>query len=370
MNNEILQIISAGINKNPQKVINYSKRLSAYYKDNGNQRFSQKIDKLLDESNLNTVSLDSLKVKPFDKDSHLDIVDVKIPTLFNDNKNLYFSQSVEEEVEDFIQSYRLRNKLMDQNIYFNNNLLLYGPPGSGKTSLATYISNKTNLPLITAKLDSIVSSLLGSTAKNIRKLFEYADSQPCILFLDEFDVLAKNRDDSHELGELKRVVNSLLQNIDSFSNSSILIAATNTPSLLDNAVWRRFDTKIELKLPDRMIRKELVREYLSDFSNNIISNDKQMDILCDIFEGETPANIQNIIVSAIKKCIIHNKNSVLFTDILYECLIHKYGSHLEYSNSVLYLRNYGVTQKDISETLDISVRQVRNVLKEEINNAK
>lgn len=367
----MLQIINAGMKKNPQKVINYSKNLSDYYKTNGNVSFSKKIDKLLEQNNLQSVSLDSLKAKPFDKDSHLDIVDVKLPSsLLNENKNLYFSETVEEEIISFIQSYNYRNELLAQNLTFNNNLLLYGPPGSGKTSLASYISYQTGLPLITAKLDSIVSSLLGNTAKNIRKLFDYADSQPCILFLDEFDVLAKDRDDSNELGELKRVVNSLLQNIDVFSKSSILIAATNTPYLLDDAVWRRFDTKVELKLPSQPIRKKLIEEYIKNFSNNIISNDKYMNILCKLFEGESPANIQNIINSAIKKSIINEKNSINFTDVLYEFLIHNFGSHLEYVESVNLLREMNITQKDISTTLDISVRQVRNILEEENENAE
>lgn len=364
MYNELLQIINAGMEKNPQKVINYSNKISDYYRNNGNVSFSKKIDKLLEENNLHSVSLDSLRVKPFDKDSHLDIVDVKLPSsLLNENKNLYFSETVEEEIVSFIQSYNYRDKLLAQNLTFNNNLLLYGPPGSGKTSLASYVSYQTGLPLITAKLDSIVSSLLGNTAKNIRKLFDYADSQPCILFLDEFDVLAKDRDDSNELGELKRVVNSLLQNIDLFNKSSILIAATNTPYLLDSAVWRRFDTKVELKLPDYSIRKKLIKEYINSFSNNIISNDKYIDILCNLFEGESPANIQNIINSAIKKSIINEKNSIEYTDVLYEFLIHNFGSHLEYVESAKILRKNNVTQKDIGTTLNISVRQVRNILK-------
>lgn len=364
--NELLQIINAGMQKKPQKVINYSNKLSDYYKTNGNISFSKKIDKLLEQNNLQSVSLDSLKAKPFDKDSHLDIVDVKLPSsLLIENENLYFSETVEEEIISFIQSYNYRNELLAQNLVFNNNLLLYGPPGSGKTSLASYISYQTGLPLITAKLDSIVSSLLGNTAKNIRKLFDYADSQPCILFLDEFDVLAKDRDDSNELGELKRVVNSLLQNIDVFSKSSILIAATNTPYLLDDAVWRRFDTKIELKHPSQPIRKKIIKEYLKNFSNNIISNDKYMNILCNLFEEESPANIQNIINSAIKKSIINRKKSIEFTEVLYEFLIHNFGSHIEYVESVDLLRERNVTQKDISTTLNISVRQVRNILKEE-----
>lgn len=113
---------------------------------------------------------------------------------------------------------------------------MYSPPGCGKTSAARYLASELKLPLITAWHDTLISSLLGNTAKNIHHIFEYAKKQPCILFLDEFDAIAKARDDAHEMGELKRVVNSLLQNIDDFLQEGILIAATNHAKMLDTAV--------------------------------------------------------------------------------------------------------------------------------------
>src|SRR4029077_10470965 len=106
-------------------------------------------------------------------------------------------------------------------------LLIYGPPGCGKTQLARHVAEELHLPLLTARVDTIVSSYLGNTSKNIRSLFEHAMARPCVLFLDEFDAIAKLRDDQHELGELKRVVISLLQNIDALDSSITLIPATD-----------------------------------------------------------------------------------------------------------------------------------------------
>src|SRR3712207_5844920 len=122
-----------------------------------------------------------------------------------------------------------------------------GVTGVQTCALPIYISMETGLPLITARLDGMISSLLGSTAKNIRKIFDFASRQECILFLDEFDVIAKIRDDKNETGELKRVVNSLIQNIDVFSRDSIIIAATNHHELLDPAIWRRFNRVLSIK---------------------------------------------------------------------------------------------------------------------------
>ena len=132
---------------------------------------------------------------------------------------------------------------------FNMSLLLYGPPGCGKTSIAYYLAHRLGLPLVTARLDALISSLLGNTAKNLRRVFDFANRQPCVLFLDEFDAIAKARDDQHELGELKRVVNSLLQNMDTYCQHGVLIAATNHQELLDDAIWRRFQTVIEVPKP-------------------------------------------------------------------------------------------------------------------------
>ncbi|MFX5839347.1 ATP-binding protein, partial [Acinetobacter baumannii] len=118
--------------------------------------------------------------------------------------------------------------------------LMYGPPGTGKTRLARHIATELGLELYVARLDGLISSYLGSTSKNIRALFDFAARTPCVLFLDEFDAIAKVRSDDQELGELKRVVNSFLQNLDTLGKHSIILAATNHESLLDAAVWRRF----------------------------------------------------------------------------------------------------------------------------------
>jgi len=120
-------------------------------------------------------------------------------------------------------------------------LLFCGPPGCGKTLCAEIIASELGLPLLYTRFDAIVSSYLGETAANLRKVFEYASSSRWVVLFDEFDAIGKARDDAAEHGELKRVINSFLQLLDGFTAPSILIAATNHEQLLDPALWRRFD---------------------------------------------------------------------------------------------------------------------------------
>ncbi|EOD9438845.1 AAA family ATPase [Listeria monocytogenes] len=363
MYSEILKIIEGGISHDKQKVINYSKRLAEYLIKDGQKNVGNKINKLIAENNTSLTTLDGLSSKPFDKDTKVDMVDIFIPT--ESKESLIFNEIVENEVLDFINSYLNRDKLIMAGIDFNNHLLLYGKPGTGKTSLAKFISLQTGLPLITARLDGIVSSLLGSTAKNIRKVFDYASQRPCILFLDEFDVLAKIRDDKNELGELKRVVNSLLQNMDNFNEDSILIAATNHEKLLDEAVWRRFDKIIKLDLPDKKLRKDLILEYSSVMETNFSDDQKKLTELADVTDGYSPADIKNVVLSAAKKTLIRNDEILNYSQLLCEIFLREHIGEDSMDEPIKYLLQHKVSQKEVSATLNVSLRKIRNLLKEE-----
>ena len=218
MYTEIAKIIEGGLSGDREKVYNYAKVLADNLEEIGEKSLSKKICSIINNRKSGMLALDSLSSKPVDSESRMDIVDISYPDI--DVDSLVLNKDTKNEIEDFVKCYKNRDKLIAAGIDETNTLLLYGPPGCGKTTVAKYISMKTGLPLITARLDGLISSLLGSTAKNIRKIFDFASRQECILFLDEFDVIAKVRDDKNETGELKRVVNSLIQNIDIFSIES------------------------------------------------------------------------------------------------------------------------------------------------------
>jgi SpoVK/Ycf46/Vps4 family AAA+-type ATPase len=360
---ELLKIIEGGMSKDQQKVINYSKALAQKLMESGDEKIAKKIVKIIDSNNTNVASLDSLISKPFDHESKLETVDVFLPVESSDS--LIFNDRIEDEIKDFILSYCKKDTLISRGIEVNNNLLLYGPPGTGKTSVAKYISFQLDLPLVIVKLDSLISSMLGSTAKNIRKVFDYASRKPCVLLLDEFDVIAKIRDDKHETGELKRVVNSLIQNIDEFSNSSILIAATNHHQLLDKAIWRRFDKILMLDYPEKTIRIKIIEEFTSTIENNILKDEKKLDILTDLLVEVSPAEIKSIINMAIKKCVLNDRNELTFYDVLYELYLRNNPSIENEEKLIGFLYENGMTQKDIVESTGYSIRRVRNSIQKE-----
>lgn len=163
--------------------------------------------------------------------------------------DLILPGDVRKQCKEVISEQHHVSLLRSYNIEPRNRILLVGPPGNGKTSLAEAIAEALSVPLIVVKYDGIIGSYLGETASNIRKVIDYAKTRKCVLFFDEFETLGKERGDLHETGEIKRVVSSLLMQIDSLPSHVIVIGATNHEELLDRAVWRRFQVTLTLPKP-------------------------------------------------------------------------------------------------------------------------
>jgi AAA+ superfamily predicted ATPase len=185
--------------------------------------------------------------------------------------------------------------------------LLYGPPGTGKSRLARYIAQELGLDLYVARLDGLISSFLGSTSKNIRALFDFAAKSPCILFLDEFDAIAKLRGDGQELGELKRVVNSFIQNLDTLGAQSLVVAATNHHELLDSAIWRRFSYRLELNFPSTEIR----RQIWDAFKGQLDLAPREMELMVDLSEGFSGSDIRDACLRLHRRKITNHQAPTL-----------------------------------------------------------
>lgn len=204
---------------------------------------------------------------PVDVDSRLQLLRVESTDL---DHELILSEKLRGELYQSISERKNIKVLMDLGLQPTKTLLFTGPPGVGKTMAAKWIARQLKKPLLVLDLAAVMSSYLGRTGNNIRFVLEYAKAADCVLLLDELDAVAKRRDDTSEIGELKRLVTVLLQEIDDWPSTGILIAATNHPDLLDPAVWRRFELVLQFDNPDSNQIEQFIdmslSEYISDLS--------------------------------------------------------------------------------------------------------
>ena len=199
---------------------------------------------------------------PVDKETSSPILDVIFPSEINVSEPL-FDERIKEAVESVVVEWKNYGVLVEMNATPSRSCLIFGEPGTGKTHLAKWMAKEIQLPIVIAKLDSIVSSFLGTSARNIGNLFKFANRYNCILLLDEFDAIAKLRNDPQEVGEVKRIVNSLLQCLDDRNDIGFTIGITNHEQLLDPAIWRRFDVQLDIPRPSNRVVQELLQIFLN-----------------------------------------------------------------------------------------------------------
>jgi AAA+ superfamily predicted ATPase len=180
-------------------------------------------------------------------------------------EDLILPLAARESVDELIEEQRRADVLRAHGLEPRSRILLVGPPGTGKTTLAEALAEAVAVSLFVVRYESMIGSYLGETAARLKRVFDYARTTPCVLFFDEFDAIGKERGDIHETGEIKRVVTSLLMQIDELPSYTIVAAATNHPELLDRASWRRFQVRLNLPLPTQ---KEL-SSYIEAFMGHL-----------------------------------------------------------------------------------------------------
>lgn len=204
------------------------------------------------------------------------------------------------DIQDLIAEISDAPLLRSHSLEPRHTLMLVGPPGTGKTSVASALAAELALPFLTVRYEGLVGSFLGETAGRLQEVIDYASRTPCVLFFDEFDSVGKERSDNQETGEIKRVVSSLLLHMDALPTNCVVICATNHPELLDRAVWRRFEVRIELPRPGAPELREWFSRTEKSFGTLGISSKE----FVAMFSGESFSEIEAVTLDARRKVVL------------------------------------------------------------------
>ncbi len=365
---EVAKIAEWGIKGDAARVSAYLSQLIEKLSCEDDKKAVQRLHSVLADSgpNIESSAIGAHARLPVDSESRLALADEEAPRL--DEFPVILDSTTSHRIEEFISFVKNADELEAHGVGLSPSLISYGPPGTGKTQLARYIAGRLNMPLVIARADTLISSYLGSTSKNLRTLFEHVGHRHCILFLDELDAFAKLRDDQQELGELKRVVVSLLQNLDNMNPHTILIAATNHDHLLDPAIWRRFTFKIPLHHPSVEERDRLLVLYLGHYMKGL-----NKELLAEISESLSGSDLRTISQDAIRDAVIRKKETVDQDRLVWRIAEARLKQDIDFANpspknlqAVQSLNPHVFTGKKIAEMFKTSTSTVSRRLKQEV----
>ena len=295
---------------------------------------------------------------PTDSESGLALAELDQPLLAEP----ILPDSAMAVVQRFIEERRRASELTAAGLTPSSRLLIVGPPGTGKTMTARYIAAQLDLPILAVDLSSVMSSYLGRTGQNLRMSLEYARSVECVLLLDEFDALAKRRDDDSDIGELKRLVNVLLLELERWPWQGVLIAASNHPELLDRAVARRFDAILDLQVPSPDGREQLITNAAANLGAQLAPQWKR--ITTQATAGWSGSDLVRLLDQAARTAAL---GTATFEDALAEAL----KPHLATAATERGLRDelcriastkWGLSRRGIAQLLGISHPTVARAL--------
>lgn len=246
---------------------------------------------------------------PKDADKDVSLIEVVYPDKYF--TDLVLPQEKKEVLETIVREFRNWDILASNGVFPSRKILFYGPPGCGKTITAHAVACELGIPLLYVRFDAVVSSFLGETASNIRKVFDYAKNDNWVIFFDEFDAIGRSRDELSEHGEIKRVVNTFLQQLDNFKGRSLIIAATNFEKSLDYALWRRFDEILNFELPTSEEKLKLCALSIKRFKGPVQVFEQYLGEM----ENFSHSDIDKMCQTIMKQCILDGRRMFTKNDV-------------------------------------------------------
>ena len=301
----IKDIAKFGLENDQDGLLESLDRFIAYFRDSRKVNMAMQLQSVVKNAKRNTGQLTKVGSDHyFNQIAHREIDELVINKVRSEYrlKDLVIDQEVKDELKHFIRENKSLDFLQKYNLTVSNKVLLHGPSGCGKTLASYVIAGELGKSMYVVNLGAIVSSKLGETSKNLVKVFKKASQEGCIIFIDEFDSIGKVRDYNQDHGEMKRVVNTILQLFDYLPPSAMIIAATNQERMIDEALTRRFDLNLTFGLPNEDQIAELIEVTLRDSPFKLPTN-SDLNRVVNSCSGLSYYSIQKTLVNAIKRTL-------------------------------------------------------------------
>lgn len=350
---ELVHIARLALAGRPQDVQTFIRRLARRYQGEM-PAIAEQLTELLREAPTRQSPLrrEAAAPVPVDVESRLQLLRIEeSPEL---DVEPIWDNGVKRALVQIVSERRRDEELLKQGLSPTRSIIFTGPPGVGKTLAARWIARELNRPLLTLDLSAVMSSFLGRTGTNVRHVLDYAKSVNCVLLLDELDSIAKRRDDSTDVGELKRLVTVLLQEIDDWPATGLLIAATNHADLLDPAVWRRFEMKIEFPMPS----DEAVRQAIDTFLGTSHAPAAWKDVLAVTLRGVSFSDIEREMKLARRAAVTRD---IPLEDALGQVVQNRVEPlpRRERGQIAMWLTEAGISQRQVHELTGVSRDTIR-----------
>lgn len=356
-NDEIVQMARLALAGRPQDVQAFLRRLARRHRAELPGLAAQLTQLLQDApTRQSPLRREAAAPVPVDLESRLQLLRIEeCPAL---DVEPIWDASVKRALHQILSERQRDEALLKQGLVPTRSIIFTGPPGVGKTFAARWIARELNRPLLTLDLSAVMSSFLGRTGTNVRHVLDYAKSVHGVLLLDELDSIAKRRDDNTDVGELKRLVTVLLQEIDDWPATGLLLAATNHPDLLDPAVWRRFEMRIEFPMPS----EPAVRQAIETFIGPSKASMAWRDVLAVTFRGLSFSDIEREVMLARRASVTRD---IPLEDVLGEMVQSRIEPmpRRERGQIALWLTEAGVSQRQVHELTGVSRDTIRKKTK-------